>query len=260
MRLAAVAVLAALGIAASLFSQEHPEFQGRYEDAALIEQPKDDTTQLVFVRLIYNGITQGYYKNWYTDYPKAGTFLVPGVERLTNLNIELGERAIALNDPELFRYPLIYTSEPEQMLLTREDAGILREYLTRGGFWIMDDNWGGFDMARIEQILKRVLPDRKIENIPMSHPLFHSFYDVDKLIQTPSTAYLYNGGVTWETDGFNPECKGVFDDEGRLMVVINHNTDLGDAYENADVPGYPVPFTVYGYKLAINMIIYGLTH
>lgn len=260
MKRAAVALLAILGFAASLFSQKDVEFLGRYEDAEEIVQSKDETDALVFVRLIYNGITPGYYKNWYTDYPKAGKFLVPGIERLTNLNIEPGERAIALNDPDLFKYPLIYTSEPEQMALTAEDAAILREYLTRGGFWIMDDNWGGLDMARIEQILKKVLPDRKVEDIPLKHPLFHTFYDIDKLIQTPSTAYIYNGGVTWETDGFGPECKGVFDDAGRLMVVINHNTDLGDAYENADVPGYPVPFTVYGYKLAINIIMYALSH
>jgi hypothetical protein len=256
----AIGVLAVLGGASLVFSQTDLEFMGRYTDAEVIDQSMEETGQLIFVRLIYNGITPGYYKNWYTDYPKAGKFLVPGVERLTNLNIAMGERAIAINDPELFKYPLIYTSEPEQMLLTAEDAAILREYLNRGGFWIMDDNWGGFDMARIEQLLKKILPDRKVEDIPLSHPLFHAFYDIDKLIQTPSTAYLFNGGITWETDGFAPECKGVFDDAGRLMVVINHNTDLGDAYENADVPGYPVPFTVYGYKLAINMIVYALTH
>jgi hypothetical protein len=176
------------------------------------------------------------------------------------LRCRVHQRALALNDPTLFRYPLIYTSEPEQMLLTAEDAAILREYLERGGFWMMDDNWGSFDMVRIEQNLKKILPDRKVEDIPLSHPLFHSFYDIDKLIQTPSTAYLHNGGITWEQDGFKAECKGVFDDRGRLMVVINHNTDLGDAYENADVPGYPLPFTTYGYQLALNTFVYALTH
>lgn len=233
---------------------------GRYEDARYIEQPTEDTNQIVFARLIYNGQIPGYYKNWYTDYPKADRQLIMGLKRLTNLNIADYERAVPINDPDLFRYPFIYTSEPEQMVLTDDDAKTMREYLERGGFWIWDDNWGTFEWQAMMRQLHKVLPAAEVKDIPRDHPIFHEFYDIDHLIQVPSLAFAYNGGITWETDGFEAECKGVWDDHGRLVMVINHNTDLGDSYENADNPLYPSRFSLYGYRIAINFILYSLSH
>ena len=82
--------------------------------------------------------------------------------------------------------------------------------------------------------------------------MFHAFFDIDRVMQVPSLAYLYTG-ITYEQDGFTGECKGIFDERGRLMVVINHNTDLGDAYEWADDPEYPIRFTGYAYRHALNI-------
>jgi hypothetical protein len=245
--------------AGSIFAQELG-LLGRYDDARYIDQPKGETNQIVFARLIYNGRIPGYYKNWYTDYPKADRQLVMGLKRLTNLNISDDERAVAINDPDLFRYPFVYTSEPEQMVLTDEDAAIMREYLARGGFWIMDDFWGSFEWQAMERQLRKILPTAEIKDIPRDHTIFHQFYDIDKIMQVPSLAYAYNGGITWEQDGFTAECKGVWDENGRLMIVINHNTDLGDAYEHADNPLYPNHFSGYAYRVAINYILYSLTH
>jgi hypothetical protein len=243
----------------TLFAQELG-LLGRYDDARYIDQPKGETSQIVFTRLIYNGRIPGYYKNWYTDYPAAGHHLIEGLKRLTNLNIADQERVVAINDPDLFRYPFIYTSEPEQMVLTDQDAAIMREYLGRGGFWIMDDFWGSFEWQAMERQLRKILPTVEIKDIPRDHPIFHQFYDIDKIIQVPSLAYVFNGGITWEQDGFVAECKGVWDDHGRLMIVINHNTDLGDAYEHADNPQYANKFGGYAYRIAINFILYALSH
>jgi hypothetical protein len=250
-----------MGIVAvtALFAQELA-LLGRYDDARWIVQPKDDTNQIVFARLIYNGRIPGYYKNWYTDYPKSDQLLIQGIKRLTNLNIAEHERAIAITDPDLFRYPFLYTSEPEQMVLTDQDAAIMREYLARGGFWVLDDFWGSFEWETMARSMRKILPDAEIKDIPHNHPIFHVMYDIDKIIQVPSLAYVYNGGVTWEQDGFVGECKGIWDEHGRLVVVINHNTDLGDAYEWADEPKYPNYFSSYAYRLAINFIVYSLTH
>lgn len=255
-----VVPLLVIGVVAGRIFAQELGLLGRYDDARYIDQPKDDTNQIVFARLIYNGRIPGYYKNWYTDYPKSDRQLIMGVKRLTNLNIADHERAVALNDPELFKYPFLYTSEPEQMVLTDQDAAILREYLARGGFWVVDDFWGSFEWEAMMRQLRKVLPTAEIKDIPRDHPIFHSFYDVDKVIQVPSLAYLYNGGITWEQDGFTAECKGVWDDSGRLVMVINHNTDLGDAYEWADEPKYPNYFSGFAYRIAINIIMYALTH
>jgi len=250
-----IAGLAVTGI----FAQELG-LLGRYDDARYLKQSTSDTNQIVFARLIYNGRTPGYYKNWYTDYPEADYHLIQGLKRMTNLNISEHERAVAVNDPDLFRYPFLYTSEPEEMVLTDEDAATLREYLSRGGFWIMDDFWGSFEWQAMERQLRKVLPKAEIKDIPLSHPLLHQFYDVEQVIQVPSLAYAFNGGITWEKDGFVAECKGVWDEQGRLVMVINHNTDLGDAYEHADNPLYPHHFSAFAYRLAVNFVLYSLTH
>jgi hypothetical protein len=249
-----------IGIAVGTIFAQELGLLGRYDDARYIKQSTEDTNQIVFARLIYNGRIPGYYKNWYTDYPDADHHLIQGLKRLTNLNIADHERAVAINDPDLFRYPFLYTSEPEQMVLTDDDAAILREYLDRGGFWILDDFWGSFEWQAMERQLRKILPMAEIKDIPRDHTIFHQFYDIEKIIQVPSLAYAYNGGITWEQDGFVPECKGVWDDRGRLMIVINHNTDLGDAYEHADNPLYPHYFSGYAYRVAINFILYSLTH
>jgi hypothetical protein len=258
-RLPIAALLTATVAAGGIFAQEIG-LHGRYDDARYLKQSTRDTSQIVFTRLIYTGRTPGYYKNWYTDYPDAGYHLILGLKRLTNLNIADQERAVAINDPDLFRYPFVYTSEPEEMVLTDQDAATMREYLDRGGFWIMDDFWGSFEWQSMERQLRKVLPEAEIKDIPRDHPLFHQFYDIDRIIQVPSLAYAYNGGITWEKDGYVAECKGVWDEQGRLVMVINHNTDLGDAYEHADNPAYPHQFSAFAYRLAINFIMYSLTH
>jgi len=259
-RLFAAAAIAALLILGTVYAQQEMNFLGRYEDAKYIKQDKDDTNQFVFTRLIYNGRILGYYKNWYTDYPKGDEQLIQGLKRLTNLNIADHERAVPLNDPNLFKYPFLYSSEAGQLVFTQEDAKIMREYLDRGGFWMVDDFWGSFEWNNFMQNLQKVYPNVEVKDIPMNHPIFHTFYDIEKLIQVPSLAYTMNGGITYEQDGFVAECKGVWDDHGRLVMAIHHNTDLGDSYEWADEPRYPNYFSSYGYRIALNTFLYALTH
>jgi hypothetical protein len=263
MRLAAGLILIAALAGAVVYAQEEEEygFLGRYDDVNRVPHNfKAPTDQFVFTRLIYNGRIPGYYKNWYTDYPRADRHLIDALKRLTNISIADEERLIPINDPDLKKYPLIYSSEVEQMVLTDDDAATLRNYLERGGFWIVDDFWGSFEWSEFEAQVHKIFPNREIKDIPRDHPIFHLFYDVDHLIQTPSMAYAFNGGITWETDGFEAECKGIWDDDGRLMMVINHNTDLGDAYEWSDDPRYPNKFSYYGFRMAVNFFMYALTH
>ena len=254
-------LLLAVLTAVVVYGQEEMELLGRYDDVhRVLDNYTKETNEFVFTRLIYNGRIPGYYKNWYTDYPRADRNLIAVLKRLTNINISDRERVVPINDPDLFKYPMVYSSEIEQMVLTDEDAAILRNYMERGGFWIVDDFWGSFEWSEFEAQMHKVFPNREIKDIPRDHPVFHVMYDIDHLIQTPSLAYAFNGGITWETDGFVPECKGIWDDKGRLMMVINHNTDLGDAYEWSDDARYPDRFSGYAFRMAVNFIMYALTH
>lgn len=257
---AAGVLMAVLLMTGWLMGQEELGLIGNYSDVRLLDQPtKVNNNQFIFTRLIYNGRVPRYIKNWYTDYPKGDKQLIWALQRMTHLDIGDHERAVPINDPELFNYPFLYTSEPGQMVLTAEDAAIMREYLDRGGFWMLDDFWGSFEWANMVAEMKKILPDSEIRDIPMDHPIFRGFFNVDKIVQVPSLAYVYTG-VIHEQDGFVATCKGIWDKNGRLVVVINHNTDLGDAYEWMDNPEYPYEFSSYAYRIAVNTIVYALSH
>ena len=250
---------AALLLAAGLVAQTGLPYRGAYSDVKYIRQNTEKTNQFVFARLIYNGREPHYIKNWYTDWPEADEHLIMGIRRLSHLDIAERGRLIPLNDPDLFQYPFLYTSEPGQIVLTEDDAAIMREYLERGGFWVVDDFWGSFEWGNFVTQVEKVFPGADIRDIPLDHPIFHCFYDIDEIIQVPSLHYIYSGDII-EQDGIRAYAKGIWDDNGRLMVVINHNTDLGDAYEHADHPLYPHEFSGFAYRLAMNYIVYALTH
>src|SRR6516165_5068556 len=124
MRLIAGFVLFAALAGALVYGQEEEYgFLGRYDDVNRVPHNfTAPTNQFVFTRLIYNGRIPGYYKNWYTDYPRADRNLIAVLKRLTNINIADQERVVPINDPDLFKYPMVYSSEVEQMVLTDEDA------------------------------------------------------------------------------------------------------------------------------------------
>jgi hypothetical protein len=96
-------------------------------------------------------------------------------------------------------------------------------------------------------------------DIPIPTRIFHAIYDLDDRYQVPGAQYL-RSGQTWEQDGYEAKWRGIYDDNGRLMVAICHNVDLGDSWENADDPRYPQEFSALGIRIGINYLIYALTH
>lgn len=222
-------------------------------------QTKDP--EFTFARIVYNGLGQwGYYKSWSTDWPKADRQFILGIQRLTNLRVADQGKTILLTDPEIFNYPFVYSVECGHWNLTDPEVAGLREYLQRGGFLFCDDFWGSWEWENFERNIRRVIPENRIVEIPMDHPVFHSYYDIPKLIQTPNVGNALYNRATYEQDGYIPHCRGIFNDSGRLMVIINWNTDLGDAWEWADLPGYPAKYSTYAYQIGINAIIYAMTH
>jgi hypothetical protein len=107
--------------------------------------------------------------------------------------------------------------------------------------------------------MKKVFPEYDPQPLPASHPIFHCYFDIEELYQVPGLQYVYSGR-TWENDGYEERYWGIFDEGGRLMVMINHNVDLGDAWEWAEVEYYPRPYAHLAFQLGVNYIIYAMTH
>jgi hypothetical protein len=183
-----------------------------------------------------------------------------GLKRLTNIKVADETKTVSLTDDELFYYPFVYAVEVGHWDLTEPEVKSMREYLQRGGFLFCDDFWGSWEWENFQQNIQKVLPASKIVEIPPDHPVFHSYYDIPQILQTPNVGNALYRNITHEGDGFVPHCRGIFDDHGRLMVIINWNTDLGDAWEWADLPGYPAKYSTYAYQIGINAIVYAMSH
>jgi hypothetical protein len=217
-----------------------------------------------FTRGIYSSWRGGYGRrgrSWDTDYPKADRQFLWGFKRITNIDTYDNENAVLLTDPDLRRYPFLYMLEVGYMQLTPPEVEGLRDYLAAGGFLFIDDFWGTNEWENFEWEIHKVLPGSDIVELPADHPLFSTFYVIDEVLQVPSIRIAnYPNGPTWERDGYTPHVRAIFDERDRLIVLINWNTDLGDAWEWAENPFYPLEYSNYAYQMAINTIIYAMSH
>ncbi len=213
-----------------------------------------------FSRAQYGNRTGRRFGSWSVDYPKADRQFLVVLRRLTNLDAFEFEHPLRLDDPELRRFPFLYAVEVGYMALSEAEVIGLREYLLAGGFLMVDDFWGTYEWQNFESEMRRVLPEFPIVDLPLDHPIFSSFYDIREIIQVPNVGQGIAGGPTHERDGYVPTCRGIFDEHGRLMVVINWNTDLGDAWEWAEQARYPLKYSTFAYQMGVNFIVYAMSH
>jgi hypothetical protein len=204
----------------------------------------------------------GFGGGWRTDYPASDCKFIWGVERLTSINaFRQAPHPMELMDPRIFDFPYLYIVEPGQMILSRQEAARLREFLLRGGFLHVDDFWGLYQLQNFAEQMAKVFPDRKLENLPLTEEIFHTFFDIDTIMQIPNVNNGCYGGRTWESASDTmPRLLGIKDDHGRVMVVVTYNSDLGDAWEHMDVACYPEKFSGQAYRMGIDFVIYAMTH
>jgi hypothetical protein len=225
--------------------------------------------QWTFARVRYNtyagqsqgGLRVGYWDEpWAIDAPAAEQNLTRRLRSVTA--IEVTEPAVVtLDDEKIWQYPWLYMVEPSNLVLSDKDIITLREHLLRGGTLTMDDFHGPYEWELTARQMKLLFPDREIVEIEPPHPIYTCFYKLEKYPQIPGLGSFFQGR-TWEKGGFVPHLRGILDDTGRPMVLINWNTDMGDGMEwsNAeDYPGY-VKWTALAYQMMINEVVYTLTH
>jgi hypothetical protein len=247
-----------------------PEWAGRADaQVPFVTDDRFAGLQWTFVRVRYNtpprdgqrGRFGGFWSDpWAIDAPAAEENLSRRVRSVTS--IDVGDPIVlTLEDERLWRYPWLYIVEPGNLWLSEIEAAILREFLLRGGTLTLDDFHGPFEWAHTEREIRKVFPDRAIVELAPPHPIYSSFYHLDRYPQIPGLGSFFNGR-TWEKGGYTPHLRAVVDDSGRPMMLINFNTDMGDGWEwsNAsDYPGY-LRFTAEAYQVMINQIVYALTH
>jgi Domain of unknown function (DUF4159) len=220
-----------------------------------------------FVRIKYHHAFEGtrvpvdfYGEPWGIDSPAAEQNLARRVKTATAIHVE-DPILLTLDDPLLFEHPWIYFVEPSSMKMLESDLPILREFLLRGGSAMMDDFHGPYEWAALVAEMKRLFPDREIVEVPKDHPVFSCFYKIDSFPQVAGLGSFLQGR-SWEKGGVVPHLRTILDDSGRPMIFINWNTDMGDGWEWSNAQEYPgyIKYTALAYRMAINEIVYALTH
>ena len=227
---------------------EHPEFRGN--------TPYDG--RFTFVRIKYRGYGgfTGQGPGWSHDYPRAESHLMRIMQEITSLrpfiesDLAIGGNVLALDDPELMKYPVAYFSEPGYWQPTEAEVTGFRNYLKKGGFVIFDDFQGPGHWMNFTHQMQRVLPGVEVLRLPDSHPIFDSFFKVNLDL----LATQYNS---------RPVYYAIFEDNNpdkRLIAIVNFENDVGEYWEYSNRGFAPIPVSNEAYKLGVNYLIYALTH
>jgi hypothetical protein len=210
----------------------------------------------------YGGYGRG---NWSTDYPKADRTFLTALRRLTRIQARPVEQVVDLDSldasgsPNINNFPWVYAVQVQAWTFTEPEAKLLREYLLKGGFLMVDDFHGAADWEQFMSGMLMVFPDRPIEDLNDKDEIFHVLYDLGDRFQVPGEQYV-SSGRTCEKCPNEAEWRGIRDDRGRVMVAICHNMHLGDAWEWADDPRYPEKFASMAFRIGIDYVMYGMTH
>ena len=197
--------------------------------------------------------TWGLDLKWNHDYPRAESHFTKIVDELTYLEPNRnGGNILSMDDPELFKYPWAYLCEVGFWTLTEPETAGLRAYLQKGGFLVVDDFIDSWQWDNFETQMHKVLPDARLVELDVSHPIFDSFFHIETLeFEHPNFPEL------------KPIYYGIFEDndpEKRLMVIANYNHDIGEYWEFSDEDWIPIELSNEAYKLGVNYVIYGMTH
>jgi hypothetical protein len=205
-------------------------------------------------------------RRWATDYPESDLNFSARFQEVTGLPTDPNGKVMQLTDTDLNQHPFIYMAEPGDLLLSADEVQSLRKYLLSGGFLMVDDFWGEDEWNSFYTQIKRVFPEREPIELALDHPVFSCFYKIHEKPQVPSIAHALSGrnfGVTWErSKAREVHCKVLYDDKGRIMAIVCHNTDLADGWEReGENEYYYREFSLKkAYPMGINIAVYALTH
>ena len=267
-----IAVVIATGSGANAQFQQRRGGRGGGRMMRGITNPTYDGA-FMFCRIMFNNASNGDGAGWSVDWPRADENLSFRFSELTRTSVsktatgDFNHMLITLTDAApLAHCPFIMMTEPGGAFIDQAEAAGLKTYLDKGGFLWADDFWGDYAFEHWMNEIRKALPssDYPLMDVPLDHPLFHVLYDVKAIPQIPSINFWYGtGGRTSERgpDSAVPHVRAISNRDGRILVVMTHNTDFGDAFEReGESREYFETFAGAGYAFGVDTLLYSMTH
>jgi len=243
-------------------------------------RPLADLSTFNMARIRYDsvgGMGEAFYyfegrvwARWETDFPQAEENFVQRLKELTRIDTAPAPALRRLTDPDLGDFPLVFMSDAGYLRFSDEEAAALGSYLRNGGFLWVDDFWGDAEWLSFERLMNEALPGVRWQELDIEHPVFHTVFDIDEMPQIPARSFADPWGPTDEPVFAHrypqgslkqPTMRGFVDDQGRLLAIGTHNTDIADGWEReAYGQWYFERFSTLSYRLAVNVIVYVMTH
>jgi uncharacterized protein DUF4159 len=245
--------------------------RGRFFEPVRSATPESFDGAFNFCRIMTSMAQDGDGSNWAVDYPRADVNLSIRLAELTKTRIsvdatgEPNHLVFALTDPLMFDCPFVMMTEVGAAYFSPQEAAKLREYVQKGGFVWADDFWGSYAWEHWVGEIRKAFPANEypIFELPKDHPLYKQQFQITRVPQIASINFWAGSGSTSERgyDSAVPHAMGIADSKGRLLVLMTHNTDFGDAFEReGDDPTYFYNFSVEGYAFGVNVLLYALSH
>ena len=152
--------------------------------------------------------------DWYAN-PSSLPNLLAAIRERTGLRVASKEKVVQLADDELWNVPYLHITGHGNIHFSDQELVILRRWLLAGGFLHASDNYGLDESFRRE--MARLFPDHPLEEVPLSHPVYHLVYDFPRGLPK-----------IHEHDGKPAQGFGIFLN-GRLAVFYDYQCDLGDS-------------------------------
>jgi uncharacterized protein DUF4159 len=276
-RTAAVACVLLLGVVSAAVAQRGFGGFGRLPEGPGVPPrfpPKTFPNGDFYVcKMMYRSVwSEPMGAGWSTDYPYAGINLMTRIAELTKTPVSLDEKGypnywvVRLTDDALFRCPFLIGSDVGTAEFSAVEAKRLRDYLLKGGFLWVDDFWGPHAWQVWSTEIHKALPEYSIVDIPADHPIRHEMFDVVTLPQVTNIQFWRRSGGR-STQERGPEdspyadFRMIADEKGRIMVLMTHNTDIGDSWEReAEDHEFFLQFSPAGYSVGVNVVLYALSH
>ena len=241
------------------------------------------TDALTFVRIRYDS-TGGYGESWYrhegrdwqrweTDYPRAETNLILRLTQLTSLRVNPEPIVLRLTDSELYDHPFVFMSDVGWQWLSNRERQALHLYLETGGFLWIDDFWGDAELENMYRNTSDLDASWEWKPIGNDHPVLKIVYRLKECPQVPARIFYESTGNDWDppqvhrspaggTTGVRTvNLMGLYDENGRMLAIATHNTDIADGWEReGESQEFFDRFSVKSYALTINILMYAMTH